>query len=766
MNNTITRIQLIPTAPEFISGYLDVDQRVPVPINYAISDIRDPQKRTGSFSKTITIPGTKNNNKLLSQLFEINVAEGPFSVKKLYRCILLQDGIPLHENELSLQLISVNKIQNQLNEDDIIEYNVVVRDDVAQFFSEVANKKLSDIDFTDLTHNINPGTIISSFTNTWVDGYKYLLPFKEQSNFYDFFEAIPSIYAKVYWDRLHADAGFQYEFFNNVEPQNFDRLIIPSNRKIQEQIEILKEENKVVVNRITPQTFTFSPTLISGAWIIGDWPGAVQNFQGGIFYTNIIQDILNSFTLPNTWSPQIITSNNYKVSIQFDYRYLINNTGGTPINVFTSSSQGNIFSSNIAFNKRLTGGPGSPSFGIIGVADNSLIQQSTSPPPSETYNPGQTQAAQNVVQRYSDSFFIPNTLVGQTWQSFLLIQLVNSLQSADFFQLQLEIFNVSLVIEIDANTLILNQPIDMNVEVPDMTQSDFLRSIYTMYNLYVVPDKINSNKLIYYTRDDFYRNGSTKDWTYKLDRGSEQILEFLPELRNKELLLTYKEDDDVVNEFYTSFTQEIYGQKNTIFNIEWTKGVDKKELSFSPTPGSLSNFGHFLPYIQRENNPRILLDNGIKAIPLNPINIVSSYTTQNLPISTGTIFYPFASHFNNTRNPTFDINFGENPYYFYDIGLLTLNNLYNQFWRNTIQLIEEGKMLTAYFYLTPTDIYDLELNDVIRIDNSYWNINKIIDYDAGDRRLTKVELITNSELLPLPIIPDSDIEEGEEPGEE
>jgi hypothetical protein len=308
----------------------------------------------------------------------------------------------------------------------------------------------------------------------------------------------------------------------------------------------------------------------------------------------------------------------------------------------------------------------------------------------------------------------------------------------------------------------------MNETVPqDMTQSDFLRSIYTMYNLYVVPDKFDSNKLIYYKRDDFYRNGSVKDWTNKMDRSSEQILEFLPELRNKELLLTYKEDDDVVNDFYTSFTKEIYGQKNIKFNIEWTKGIDKKEIEFSPTPGNVSLFNHYLPYIERKGNPRILIDNGIKSTPTIPVNIVSSYTTAGNPIFTPSIFYPFASHFNETRNPTFDINFGDNPYYFYDIGVSTLNNLYNNFWRNTIQLIDKGKMLTAYFYLTPTDIYDLELNDVIRIDNSYWNINKIIDYDAGDRRLTKVELITNSELLPLPIIPDSDgEEEGEEPGEE
>jgi hypothetical protein len=36
----------------------------------------------------------------------------------------------------------------------------------------------------------------------------------------------------------------------------------------------------------------------------------------------------------------------------------------------------------------------------------------------------------------------------------------------------------------------------------------------------------------------------------------------------------------------------------------------------------------------------------------------------------------------------------------------------------------------------------MKLNDKIRIDNSWWNINKIIDYDANAHKLTKVELIS------------------------
>jgi hypothetical protein len=61
-------------------------------------------------------------------------------------------------------------------------------------------------------------------------------------------------------------------------------------------------------------------------------------------------------------------------------------------------------------------------------------------------------------------------------------------------------------------------------------------------------------------------------------------------------------------------------------------------------------------------------------------------------------------------------------------------------------------MLTAFFYLRESDIHGLKLNDKIRIDNSWWNINKVIDYNANTDGLTKVELISvdsEQELAPF-----------------
>jgi hypothetical protein len=67
--------------------------------------------------------------------------------------------------------------------------------------------------------------------------------------------------------------------------------------------------------------------------------------------------------------------------------------------------------------------------------------------------------------------------------------------------------------------------------------------------------------------------------------------------------------------------------------------------------------------------------------------------------------------------------------------------------------INSGKMLTAMFNLKDTDIQALRLNDKIRIDNSWWNINKVIDYNANANQLTQVELISiDSEINFMPFI--------------
>ena len=278
-----------------------------------------------------------------------------------------------------------------------------------------------------------------------------------------------------------------------------------------------------------------------------------------------------------------------------------------------------------------------------------------------------------------------------------------------------------------------------------------------MYNLYVEIDEDQPNNLILEHRDNYYDNGAVKDWTQKLAKDREQNLQFLPEVTSKKLRLTYKADKDTPNTVYTGITNEIYGQVEYTFDNEYVRDTDVKELIFSPTPVVRTIFDAYIPNIAGaapKVNIRILLDGGLaNCLPYDiydvefpGIPLVNNLGSFNIGS------YPQVGHFDNALLPTFDINFGTCDYYYYTPSTLTNNNLYNLYWRRTINQINVGKMLTAYFDLNESDIQSLKLNDKIRIDNSWWNINKIIDYNANDNTLTKVELIsvdTEIELVPF-----------------
>jgi len=54
----------ITNAASGVGRKLDLYEDVDIPLNYSIIDVRDPDKRKTSWSKTIKVPGTKNNNRI------------------------------------------------------------------------------------------------------------------------------------------------------------------------------------------------------------------------------------------------------------------------------------------------------------------------------------------------------------------------------------------------------------------------------------------------------------------------------------------------------------------------------------------------------------------------------------------------------------------------------------------------------------------------------------------------------------------------------
>ena len=730
------------------TGYLDVKEGTSFPLNFSVGDIRDISKRTGSFSKTITLIGNNNNNTLLNHYYDVNIQAGTFNINTLTSCDVIQDGIPVMTNA-TLQLTNIKKSQVTGAYEQMVEYEVLVKEDRGTFFTDISNKYLTDLDFSDLDHYVDATEVINSFDNTLANGFKYVMPFNIDTQYQlNWFK--PAIYAQTYFDRIFATSGYSYTW-DGLEDANFDKLLIPYNG---DQNVVDWNDAKVVAEN-SGWSHTWATPQVTN--------NSVAQMTTPVRYpiTTAWTETLDSSNLFNTTNGQYTTPQWTGVGAGQSYTWEMTVSYTLSLDASTSCfSLGPIILPQIPHSNRFRL---ALNVSIGGNQNTDCIGQYIYADYDDTALPAGTTS----LGSFTEVFTLTATSDGaggidyndiQIAQARILLGAGQYRQWQDEFAVSpftapdiiLDITSINLTIRPSDNIPLNSGITTMNSFVPEkIKQSDYIKSIFMMYNLYATADPNNENNLILLHRDEYYDSGKAVDWTNLLMKDKEQSIIFIPELNNKKLRLSYKADTDSPNTVYTDVTREIYGQVEVTFENEYVKGIDVKELLFSPTPVQPTVFGAFLPLLNGaapKTNIRILFDNG--QVTAQPVDILSGYDTVT---STGGK-YPYLSHFggDDPFNPIFDINFAECQYYYYQVAQNTNNNLYNKYWRRTVAQINGGKLLTAYFYLRETDIQYMELNDKIRIDNSWWSINKIIDYNANDSTPTKVELISLETEIDLP----------------
>jgi len=753
-----------------VEGYLDVKEDADFPINFSIGDIRDISKRSGSFSKTIKLAGSKNNNILLNNYFEVNVkGSNDFNLNKKQRCAVIQNGVVILDN-CYLRLINTKKVQsNSGHIDELVDYEVEIRDSVGDFFNEINNKDLTDLNLSEFNHVYNTTNIINSFSHSYVEGYSYTLPWIGNDNEYGISELVPGMFAKTYWDKIHSDAGFVYDW-NELSDSNvrFDKLFIPYSGDKKKLLEEDKEFNEVIADS---SVILNTPASVTN--YVGQNPGPGFFNQVPWFHTltdNEIKDNQNIFndTTSVYTNPFVVqTPNSLIYEVEVDFDYILQND-----NAFDVVLVGGVVNS---FSPRLrVRNSANVSKGVSNLRFNNLGTSSTVQNVCyfDTNNErivfrGTGNLGATYVWPTGDTLVASGNLninvscsnldIGEQLRLGIEASVTqgagvnwnkSGVFEAVYMKPKFRINNIKIRIVPSSDDGILpGTLLNMNRFIPKkVKQNEFVKSILQKYNLYVEVDKFNPNKLIYKSRDRYYDEGELKDWTYLLAKDREQILEFVPEIKNKRTILSYKDDDnDSLLKTYKNEIGETYGQIEVIFDNENTRGLERKDEIFSPSMNLDTDFGANLPVLSADfkYNIRVLLHNGVKTCA--PFSIRESAAT-----ITTIDYYPFISMLNEPVNPSFDIAYGINDYYPYDIINYTSNNLYTNFWRRTFAQINSGKMMTAYFWLNEEDIFKLKLSDKIKVNNALWYINKVIDYKANKNVLTKVELLSVEDDLRLP----------------
>lgn len=724
---------------------LDVKEGLDFSFNYSIADIRDPNKRSTSFSKTIKCPSTKRNDELFGQIYDVNISnpfnpsdtniEVNFNPNKKAKARVIQDGVTVMEGVVQLRTITINNGR--------YDYEVVFIGNLVTFFSELGKKKLREIDFSDLDHTFDATTVSSSWTNT--SGYVY--PMIDYGDEFETNNSLnrwrvrqfrPALFVKTIVDRIFDYAGFTYDS-TLFDSARFRDLIIPFGG------EQLYADNTVTDNR----KFKASQVGVDGAYTSSDF------FNIGTGTEARTLRLTNDSTGGN-----FDTGNNFNTST---WVYDVPNDG---LYSFTTSAEVNL--QRVSVNTNVYGTALNMKLQIIRT-DTSLNTTVL----AETVQPfnfsGSTLAYDETLNLSVTS--PQSVLLDGDKVQFRLVLDFNSLQITTGGGSSLP--NSTLFTDFDlttqsssgyntpSQTIFEGDPITIESTVPDVTMVDFMMSIIKMFNLYVTPDPLNDTNLLIETRDEYYAEGTTRDWTNKLARDRQVTLKPLGLLSARKYIYAYKEDNDYYNQRYQTSHLETYGTRDYEVDNDFLNNEKEVYVIFSPTPMQIEgNTSRFVPRIYdndisegakpTESNIRILYYERKICIPS------WEYYSDVDGVVSSEITYPYAGHLDDPLNPSFDLNFGIPEELYYQANgytgtlIYTNANLYNLYHRSHIDEItdKDSKIMMGEFYLDAWDVEKLDFRDQILIDNSYWRLNRVNDYNPFKEGLTKVELIKVKDIIP------------------
>ena len=745
---------------------VELTQDVAVALNFAISDIAEPEKVKADYSKTIKLPGSETINKIFSHIYNVNI-DLEHSSATFNPNIRVEARYSINSVELIDGFIQLKKINIK---DGCITYDVNLFGRNANLFNDIGEKLMTELDISEFDHDWTLQNEEDSWATQIIQGgvpvpfalgNGYVYPmidygYDETEDEWSVENFLPAVYAKTYMDKIFEDAGYSYNstFLNTTY---FKSLVIPASRNLK-LTDTQIEDRKCIINTAVINTLT--RTSIS-SFLTPLYPP--------VSFDTVVQDNLGQSGIPPASDTITINqSGTYNIIGESNFNAVfICNTPGVPVNAICKAQLGlELLRNGSVINSRLM------AIKPINPFTTSYTTAINPTPPSAEYDPGTFNPASVIILPRNGLYLEAGDTI-QLRVSYVLLEDGVVINPTDLFEdaatpstkytgeVRLNINASDLrVIPVPSN-LVEGNLITMNDTIPEkMKQKEFLKSIINMHNLYIQPDRENPKILDIEPRDDFYTT-DVVDWSSKLDTSNEILIEPLGALKFRDFEFTYKQDKDYYNKLYQDTWDEVYGYRRVILDNEYLRGTKKIELSFSPTP-IIGDFDHDRIYpeifktdndnnkVEVDHNPRILYYGG-----LLPTNNSYQHTSRTLP-SVTRIEYPYAGHLApDPYLPTLDINFGltREVYYTGNYGTtyVTIAGLVNVYYYNYIREIsnENSKIVTAYFNLNAQDINELTFKKQYFFNNSYYRLQQVVDYSPLQRQLTKCVFIKLAEIIPF-----------------
>jgi hypothetical protein len=678
---------------------LDLYDDVPLPINKSIIDIQNIAERKSDFTKTITLPGTHNNNDIFSNIFNLarsvqntntyNFAPD-FNPNLKADAILYKNGIAMIQGYL--QLTNINIVDEYQ-----IEYEVIIIGRTANLFQDLGEKKLNELDLSAYDHTWNFTNIQASWTPSATRGYYYGLIDKgfsnDQKGFYTVHQK-PQIFAKTIIDAIFKDAGYRYssDFFTTA---NFTKLVVPCT---QDKLLLTTQEvtNRTFkADRLTDSALAFLTPTNSSATNVTNLP-----------FNNIgIQSV-----------PLGYDNTNYK----FTVTELGNYQFGAQVNVSVFETGVSTFINQIFLITK--NGIAIDTFGGL-----------TSP----------------LNANFTINLYYETKTVFCNIGDVIELKMISTYQGTWEYSL----LTGSAFFSIPSPEIVISQTMQLEKCLPsDIKQADFLASIIKLFNLYVSVDSLDSKKLKIETRDVYFTS-DTVDLTNKIDVSRGVQVKPLGASKYKEYTFAMAEDKDELNQTYQSQYVYPYGTKVLPITNDFITETYKTEVLFAPTPlGAARNNPKvvFSQIIFKDSNGnsidstsklRLLVAGGLSA------SMGTNYFHYLDPDGTYHYFdsYAYVGHYDSILAPTFDINFTTPIQLFYKTGFSTTqtsNNIYNVYHKKGIEEItnKDSKLVEFYVKLNEVEINNLSFRNSYFIDKQFYRLYEI-DFDSNSDEPAKLTFL-------------------------
>ena len=733
---------MVITRLEILNKSVPFGVSIPIPITYQLADVRDPDKRNASFSKTVEIFGTNEINKIFENIFDVNTATQNFNKNLKTDCKYYVNDIETFRG--SLQLIKIN-----INPDKSIVYECSVVGEGGSIFFDIGDKLIvgnpdsaDDLDFSAYNHTYNRATQISTRSNVGT-GLDVVYPFIDKGSnggsetIWNVSDFLPCFHAKEYIEKILTKAGYTINsaFLTSAEAKT---LIVYPNLS----------EVKLDSGQLNDSQFYIGDTTGTGTVF-------PINIQSGNKYVYPLSDTTTSpfFDLGGQYSSPIVTINNpgkYNlVSIQ-DLSVIWSHTNPvvTKVRFYYLEVRAGIEAS------------------FDGGATWSYIAQTTTLWKNQVINYSNLDADFSIPVTTGEIVLTAGTMLRHSiilstpvptfppfliWEDYVGNPITTGTGSFDigwnvasppsylgtqFYGL---LTNKSIV---DGQTMICNNALPIKTK-----QKDLFKSILQHFNLYIQPNKYNPKELLIEDYSTFY-NDDIINYENRTDLSIKESIN--PNLLEaKRYIYRYKQDNDYYNKEYQTKYSEPFGTETLIIENDFTKEDKINEIIFSPTP-NVANYDLGIAM------PRIFaLESGIKKTIVPNIRLLycSGVKTAGYPITYRNLYdsdllstdYLYAGHTDDAFNPTMDLNFGvpKEVYYSYINAYFTDNNSYNRFHKPYLTNIthRDSKFVIKYLWLNPVDIYKFSFRHRWFIDGAYYIVNKIIGYDPTQERSIQCELI-------------------------